>query len=122
MGPVPHPGNMTNAFNFRNRPFERNPTTWVPSAPMRNGKDTYPKKLEKGMNKVTLLKKKLKNQRKLNFATTLPIWLFWNFLKTFSIELLYELVDSMSTSFQSIKSKTKRQNNSHHNDIDHNFA
>eukprot|EP00093_Oithona_nana_P002349 02349.XXX_57302_29231_1 [CDS] Oithona nana genome sequencing. len=36
MGPVPHPGNMTNAFNFRNRPFERNPTTWVPSAPMRN--------------------------------------------------------------------------------------
>merc|ERR1711953_1482830 len=36
VGPVPHPGNMTNAFNFRNRPFERNPTTWVPSAPMRN--------------------------------------------------------------------------------------
>ena len=61
MGPVPHPGNMTNAFNFRNRPFERNPTTWVPSAPMRNGKDTNPpKNVEKGMNKETLSKKKLK--------------------------------------------------------------
>lgn len=33
---VPHPGNMTSGFNFRNRPFERNPTTWVPAAPMRN--------------------------------------------------------------------------------------
>lgn len=31
-----HPGNMTSGFAFRNRPFERNPTTWVPSAPMRN--------------------------------------------------------------------------------------
>jgi len=44
--PPVHPGNMANAaaaaqaaaagFAFRNRPFERNPTTWVPSAPMRN--------------------------------------------------------------------------------------
>ena len=34
---VPHPGNMTSGFAFRNRPFERNPTTWVPTAPMRNG-------------------------------------------------------------------------------------
>ena len=35
-----HPGNMTSGFNFRNRPFERNPTTWVPTAPMRNGKNS----------------------------------------------------------------------------------
>ena len=34
---VPHPGNMTSGYAFRNRPFERNPTTWVPTAPMRNG-------------------------------------------------------------------------------------
>lgn len=33
---VPHPGNMTSGYAFRNRPFERNPTTWVPTAPMRN--------------------------------------------------------------------------------------
>jgi hypothetical protein len=33
---VPHPGDMTSGFAFRNRPFERNPTTWVPTAPMRN--------------------------------------------------------------------------------------
>jgi len=33
---VPHPGNMTSGYGFRNRPFERNPTTWVPTAPMRN--------------------------------------------------------------------------------------
>lgn len=32
----PHPGNMTSGYAFRNRPFERNPTTWVPTAPMRN--------------------------------------------------------------------------------------
>ncbi len=32
------PGVMNTGFAFRNRPFERNPTTWVPSAPMRNGK------------------------------------------------------------------------------------
>ena len=80
MGPVPHPGNMTNAFNFRNRPFERNPTTWVPSAPMRNGKDTYPQKIRKGMNKVTLSKKKFKNQSK-NWI--LPFWLFVNFFDNF---------------------------------------
>ncbi len=35
---VQHPANMNNGFVFRNRPFERNPTTWVPTAPMRNGK------------------------------------------------------------------------------------
>ena len=33
------------------RPFERNPTTWVPQAPMRNGKKTY----KKGFGKVIRL-------------------------------------------------------------------
>ena len=32
-------GKMGNGYTFRSsRPFERNPTTWVPQAPMRNGK------------------------------------------------------------------------------------
>ena len=39
--PPVHPANMANAaaaYASRNRPFERNPTTWVPpSAPQRNG-------------------------------------------------------------------------------------
>jgi hypothetical protein len=39
---VSHPGNLNNGGGYasaayRNRPFERNPTTWVPTAPMRNG-------------------------------------------------------------------------------------
>eukprot|EP00095_Tigriopus_kingsejongensis_P004392 maker-scaffold93_size381549-snap-gene-0.14 protein:Tk04392 transcript:maker-scaffold93_size381549-snap-gene-0.14-mRNA-1 annotation:"AGAP007416-PA" len=34
---VPPPTtNMNNGYSFRTRPFERNPTTWVPKAPMRN--------------------------------------------------------------------------------------
>lgn len=33
---VPHHTNLNNGYAFRNRPFERNPTTWVPTAPMRN--------------------------------------------------------------------------------------
>lgn len=41
---VPHPGNMTSGYAFRNRPFERNPTTWVPTAPMRNGECLSPKR------------------------------------------------------------------------------
>ncbi|XP_059086658.1 uncharacterized protein LOC131883244 isoform X3 [Tigriopus californicus] len=32
----PTSNNMNNGYSFRNRPFERNPTTWVPKAPMRN--------------------------------------------------------------------------------------
>ena len=49
-----HPGNMTSGFNFRNRPFERNPTTWVPTAPMRNGKNSHSLK---GMDKRDSLEK-----------------------------------------------------------------
>ena len=37
-GHVGQQGNV-NAYSFRNnRLFDRNPTTWVPQAPMRNGK------------------------------------------------------------------------------------
>ena len=104
MGPVPHPGNMTNAFNFRNRPFERNPTTWVPSAPMRNGKDTYPKKLEKEWIKWLFQRKSLKINQRIGFC---HFGFFGTFLTTFSLELLYELVDSMSTSFQASKARPK---------------
>ena len=78
-----------------------------------------PKKIEKEWIKWLFQRKSLKINQRIGFC---HFGFFGTFLTTFSLELLYELVDSMSTSFQSIKSKTKRQNNSHHNDIDHNFA
>ena len=38
MGMASSSGHSSSNYSFRNNMFDRNPTTWVPQAPMRNGK------------------------------------------------------------------------------------
>ena len=63
-----------------------------------------PKKLEKEWIKWLFQRKSLKINQRIGFC---HFGFFGTFLTTFSLELLYELVDSMSTSFQASKARPK---------------